>query len=869
MIKPFKIKLSAGSPTKTQDCESLFRDLKNRDPKIQHLWSHQADVLRSYHTNITQKDIAFELPTGTGKTLVGLLVAEWRRSNLNERVVYLCPTRQLAKQVGAQANEYGVKAHVFIGPQNRYDRRAFSEYSEAKAIAITTYSAIFNIRPRIRNPQIIILDDAHAADNYIAGMWSMSITRSKHKELYSKLIELFRNELPSFRANTFLEDDADPYLKAHVELLPSPKFLSKKRELIGLCGALIKDKSDTSYYVWKLIRGKLDACMAFISWSEFFIRPWLPPALTHKPFADAKQRIYMSATFGAGGELERISGVPSIHRIAAPKGWDKQSTGRRLFIFPDRSFAPEEYTPWLNNFIASQERILVIAPNTLTLTSFKESACGAGVKHNILHSQDIEESLEAFTKTSKTILALTNRYDGLDLPGEACRILVVYHLPSSVNLMEKFLWSQLGLKIVLRDIVQTRITQATGRCTRNSSDYAIVIMTGQSLFEFCVNRETLEEFHPELRAEIDFGIDNSNLDNISHFDELIKIFLARGPEWEKIDRDIIKRRDEKPSVEKPYIDTLRTVSALEVKYQYDLWKEDYKSALDNATQIIDKLSGDELAGYRALWNYFAGCAAHQASVFYKDVKMMPVAVDRFKRASKSSGAVTWFSKLSHEVAVKTPPEIIDLPLANLASELIDNYIVGLGTVGKAFDKKISKASGDIKSDDFNKFDTALTELGKMLGFVSHRPEGSGVPDSVWVLSDCLALVFECKSDETAKDNISIRTCRQAQGHREWFKAKLPYVKNKQPNVIIVSPRKFLDKDAVPHAKGLFYIDISDVRALFGETESFLRTVRSKSQGISSVQRRDIIQSSLTSANLKPEQIIERLTKIKLLELDTR
>ena len=84
--KPFKFKLSSTSSISIPNAEALFRDLKNRDPRIQHLWSHQADIIRVYHEAIDHRDIALELPTGTGKTLVGLLIAEWRRLTLSALV---------------------------------------------------------------------------------------------------------------------------------------------------------------------------------------------------------------------------------------------------------------------------------------------------------------------------------------------------------------------------------------------------------------------------------------------------------------------------------------------------------------------------------------------------------------------------------------------------------------------------------------------------------------------------------------------------------------------------------------------------------------------------------------------------------------
>ena len=73
----------------------LFRDLR-RDPSVKFLWGHQEKTLDSYFADFLQaKDIAIELPTGTGKTLVGLLIAEYRRRASDERVAFLCSTRQL------------------------------------------------------------------------------------------------------------------------------------------------------------------------------------------------------------------------------------------------------------------------------------------------------------------------------------------------------------------------------------------------------------------------------------------------------------------------------------------------------------------------------------------------------------------------------------------------------------------------------------------------------------------------------------------------------------------------------------------------------------------------------------------------------
>lgn len=85
------------------DCPSeLFATLTGRN--LPDVMTHQRDMLRGYGDEMVDKtDVALQLPTGSGKTLVGLLIAEWRRRKFNERVVYLCPTTQLVNQTVEQA----------------------------------------------------------------------------------------------------------------------------------------------------------------------------------------------------------------------------------------------------------------------------------------------------------------------------------------------------------------------------------------------------------------------------------------------------------------------------------------------------------------------------------------------------------------------------------------------------------------------------------------------------------------------------------------------------------------------------------------------------------------------------------------------
>ena len=170
-------KIPQKSSVSIKDPELLFRDL--RDRTVEGLLAQQADMLRKYMDHVDMRDIALELPTGSGKTLVGLLIAEWRRRTKRERCVLLCPTKQLVHQVVEQAKEkYGINALDFSGSKHQYPEANRTALKNRESRGIATDSALFNTNPFFNDIQTLIFDDSHAARIMcrVSGRWRSALS---------------------------------------------------------------------------------------------------------------------------------------------------------------------------------------------------------------------------------------------------------------------------------------------------------------------------------------------------------------------------------------------------------------------------------------------------------------------------------------------------------------------------------------------------------------------------------------------------------------------------------------------------------------------------------------------------------------------
>lgn len=803
--------------------DRLFLDLPRR--KLASLFDHQGQVLRNYATKaIDASDVALQLPTGSGKTLVGLLLAEWRRRKFGERVLYLCPTRQLVNQVAEEAvQKYGLSVQPFTGSIKNYTPDAKAAYQDSNRVAVTTYNSLFNTHPFFENPDVIIIDDAHAAESYMASQWTLRIDRYEEKDevLHKAVAAVLKPLLTTQNYSRLLGLWAGVEDLSWTDKIPTHQLADIADELRAAINVNIGESKQR--YAWKMLSNHLHACQLYISSGEIMLRPLITPTWSHKPFVGAKQRIFMSATLGAGGDLERLTGRPRITRLPIPEGWDKQGIGRRFFLFPEKSLTEDETVELRRRLMRKAGRSLVLTPSKpeadAIITDVKDS-----LDYATFTAADLEQSKSEFTGSRRAVAVIANRYDGIDFPEDDCRLLFVEGLSRTTNLQERFLINRMGANLLFNERIQTRVLQAIGRCTRGLNDYSAVVVTGNELPAYLTDRKRRSYFHPELQAELQFGVEQSTNVTQDEFLENFDIFLEHEEAWEEANQGILEVRAAAVQKKFPVMDQLESVVRHEIAWQTAVWNQDYVKAFDSAREILGGLSHGDLRGYRALWHYLAGSsaeAAAKAGVAGFDA----MARAQYRQAKEAANGIPWLITLSRGDAPSDAEQEADQDGTVLVQvEQLEAHLVKLGTL---HNRDFSARENSIREglQDGKSFEQAQVMLGEHLGFIAGKREEDASPDPWWIVGD-IAIVFEdhanAKGETTAVDATK---ARQAASHPDWMRDHVPGCKDARIQSVLVTPAKRAKEGAMPHLGRVAYWEVDQFRKWAEQALIVIRELR--------------------------------------------
>jgi hypothetical protein len=618
------------------------------------------------------------------------------------------------------------------------------------------------------------------------------------------------------------------------------------------------------FYAWDHhVRECLSACCLLVSWREIVLRPLVPITGRQGEFAGAAQRVYMSATLGAGGELERIFGVRAIKRLPVPEEWEHRSTGRRLFLLPSASLRPSEMEDVVQRSVLLAKRALVLAPTYDAVAIRSAGLNEAGIE--TLAASDVEESLEPFTSADKTALVLANRYDGLDLPGEDCRLLILDGLPVAVNVLERFLYQRLAATALLGERMRTRFTQGVGRATRGEGDWCAVLVGSREAYDFCSRGEVRHLLHPELQGELRFGLEESRDRTADDFLGLLEVLLEHGAEWQEADAQIRELRDDAIRGTDPAAAALAGAVASEVDFTYAMSESNYPHAVERATSAAESLSGEPVASYRAWWLYQAGAAAWLAHEAFGTPGMLAHAQEQFRRAIGTGRTLHWFGELAYgDLGTDVEPDYSREDLQ--AAERVQERLRKIGFHGSGWQRQAAALRRRLQSDDHGEWEEGIAQLGRLLGFEASHPGGRGDPDSVWIATERQAIVWEAKVEEEPEGEIGARSVQQAAGHEQWVRVRGGLAEDAEVLVVFVSDRERLGESADLHAGEVALATLDEVRDLAEAVVATVTRVRSQGRDDDSGGVRARVLTEFGSQELLPSHILSRLGSQRLADL---
>ena len=439
----------------------------------QELREAQAHVLHEYaeHHRDTP-DVAIELPTGLGKTLVAFLIAD-EALDRGRSVAYLTGTKQLAEQVADQARQLGdLEVACFWG--KHYPAAELQNYHEAQAIGVMNYWVYFNSRPVPQPADLVIFDDAHIAEQPLAGLFTIRIPRRGAPELYRDICSIVLAHTDAYESLTAMRDGAAPSFTAP-ELLTFGDWAAVAPQVEDLLANSDFVRSDDVRWVWPEVRGRLARCGVLIGPTAIEIRPYHPPTQTLAGYSRAQQRIYLSATLGTMDDLQRRLGIRQPVPIITPPEMQRDQTGRRIFLINPTSDRSSEDEAFLFAMAQSAR-----TPRTAWL-------CASSMEADDIEAQLLATDQDVFRLVAgddaplerwmrqRGHLVAAGRFDGLDLKSDLCRLVVLPSIPAASTEFERFVVAYLGDAAFMRHRIGQRVTQALGRANRESEDWAMYL----------------------------------------------------------------------------------------------------------------------------------------------------------------------------------------------------------------------------------------------------------------------------------------------------------------------------------------------------------------------------------------------------------
>lgn len=776
--------------SKAIDPIEIFRRL----PKpigINDLYTSQAEVLNAWFARRQEKDTILKLHTGGGKTLVGLLAAQSALNETGEPVLYLTPTLQLVKQTREKASALGIAIVSYEKGKPLND-----EFINGNAIMVATYKALFNGRSKFglrgsttpQNVNTIILDDAHAAFSVVREAFTLEI--DGQSELYEELTSLFRK---AFKDTDKLGTFDDVVIGSEYSILEVPYWAWHQQ--LDAVRTILKSKSEDFALVWSLLRDQLHLCHAFISSRSFTITPIQPLVNLFPTFYDAPRRIYMSATIADDSDIIRTFDIDSKAISETLTSRSLAGISERMILIPDLmpfKFDVKQIISKLLKWTASQKLGSVIL-----VSSDKNADEWSSIAALAKGSAEAERYITALQeKSTFGPIVFSNRYDGMDLPGDSCRLLVMSGLPAGTSNYELFRASALYGGNTITKMMAQRIEQGIGRGSRGAGDYCVVILTGSDLSGWISKKANYTFLTSATKAQLAIGAEISKeVTDLNGLSNIIKQSYGRSKGWIEYHAETLAELTDEES------DTLNTFDeALVERKAINLWQDGYhEKAIAKLDDYISKASklDDQTKGWlEQLTARIADSWGH--SDLAEDIQRRAFAHNRNLTRPK--------------ILPPYRPQYTPENQSTLIIEQIGSFRNRRGFL-QSFEDNVAYLHAKSSA---NQFEQALCEFAHMIGIYAERHDDNGEgPDVLWLLPNKVGFVIEAKSRKKNGNALTKEEHGQLLVAAEWFAKYYPDYKSIR---VSVHPQNQATKAAVAGASHALTYEklgmlISDARSI--------------------------------------------------------
>lgn len=820
----------------------------------------QINVLSKWYKNLRDnKDLVIKLHTGAGKTLIGLLMAMSYINNNEGPAIYVCPNIYLMQQVCTDAEKFGVPYCIL-----QKESGIPNEFIEGKSLLITYVQKVFNglsifgTGNRSINVGCIILDDSHACIDSMFG--SCTIQIQNHSPAFSSILELIEDDLRE-QGNGTLQDLINERSNT---MMPIPywSWQSKINEITRIISENTDDKRIK--FAWPIIKDQLADCRAFISASKIEISPMCMPIQQYGIFNNAKHRILMSATTQEDTFFIKGLGL-SIEAVSKPLIDENYKwSGEKMVLIPDSICKNANGDAILNTIMSTPHNfgIAVLTP------SFEKAQKYVGMGAILANNPDTKIGMYQIMQEyredykNKTVV-FANRYDGIDLPDNTCRILIVDSVPYYDSLSDRYEELCRAESEIIRIKTIQKIEQGLGRSVRGLRDFSVILIVGSDLIKYIRSVENCRLFSPQTQKQIEIGFEIIKLAKEDLTEKNQKAEIQLGENTEKDDLSDVNTEI------KLLFDTINQCIVRDEGWKifYSTNMEDIQPTVQSKAQLYAILQKERLAyeevivrNYEAASDIFQDIAdlcneesekgwylQEKARLLYRisHIESNKVQITAFKKNNQllkpKSGIV--YNKIKYPIDYSRNQRIIE------QLRKYGNY----EELSLQLDDILSNMSFGVEAE---KAEDAFYKVGQLLGYISQRPDKEirKGPDVLWCVADGKYILIECKTEVLhTRKVISKYEAGQMEEHCAWFKSE--YGKNATVPVLVI-PTVTLAEDAY-FSNNVGILRKKNLDEFKKEIREFFKEFKGYQFG--SIDS-DLVNQKLTAHSLHNDSFIEDLVE---------